>query len=174
MISKSKSKSLIEHSLTSNVPFAQKMDTEDEGLSQILTILNSMPVDEHQAYIKQVVGRLASTKKSKIPRILADTQAYTTAMHFNKIPEMRPNTSAGGGMSVRHLISWSPATGGVSLTMISSARHFTLTPDGPSAAPGIHIRLRLPSPTVPGLSHPSPAGAEHRKSGRRSSAPRHR
>lgn len=92
---------------------ALKSDTEDEGLVQVLTIINNIPVDERQEYIKQLAGRLGTKSKSKIARILADKEACITAMRFNKLSHLR-STTGGGGMSIRHLISWSPAIGGVS------------------------------------------------------------
>ncbi|KAG1854258.1 hypothetical protein F4604DRAFT_1686101 [Suillus subluteus] len=140
MIQNSKHHALIQHGLTSNVPFAHKTDTEDDGLTQILTILNSMPVKDHQTYIRQVVGRLSVESKSKIPRILADTQAYTTAMYFDRIPNLRSNTSSGGGMSIRHLLSWSPATGGLLAYMFDycyQVLRFLASPIHPRLVPSI-------------------------------------
>jgi hypothetical protein len=111
-IRRSKNKALIEHHLTSNTALALKLDTEDDGLVQVLTIINNIPVAERQEYIKQLAGRLGTKSKSKVARILADKEACIAAMRFNKLSQLRSTT--GGGMSIRHLISWSPAIGGVS------------------------------------------------------------
>lgn len=114
MIRKSEHRALIEHNLTSNKSLVLKLDTEDDGLTQVLSIINGIPVDEREAFAKQLVARIGTKKKSKLGRILVDKEACLAAVRFNHLTELRASTK-GGGMSVRHLTSWSPAIGGVSI-----------------------------------------------------------
>ncbi|KIO07515.1 hypothetical protein M404DRAFT_23420 [Pisolithus tinctorius Marx 270] len=108
--------------LSSNTPAVTLPDDDDDKLYQVLNILATLENDRDakEKYVEEVRRRAGSTRVSRLSRILADEELYTSVMKLMHLKHFQGGTvksKLDTGFTTRQLESWQCSTGGIQLLL---------------------------------------------------------
>ncbi|KAI5982157.1 hypothetical protein F5J12DRAFT_900457 [Pisolithus orientalis] len=108
--------------LSGNTPAVTLPDDDDDKLYQVLNILATLENDRDakEKYVEEVRRRAGSTRVSRLSRILADEELYTSVMKLMHLKHFQGGTvksKLDTGFTTRQLESWQCSTGGIQLLL---------------------------------------------------------
>ncbi|KAF8417618.1 hypothetical protein L210DRAFT_3656031 [Boletus edulis BED1] len=112
---------LLQHQLAENTSLANHDDSDDDRLTQVLTMLSSIEnVEEREEYINKMLVKLKNSRNDSLYNLLKDNESREPAMWLYRWPHMR-SFKGKSGLSMRHFAAWNPVMGAL---MQRFANHF--------------------------------------------------